>query len=252
MSNELREHLIKERKPTGDFERENRYIVFKRKYLAYLPMQLQHRMKSAVEEALSLLPKLECLVIESDWPEYEPTWAAIEARMTGAAPQPPALGGEVEVVHQYLSKGYFQSWQPLSAEEVDVAKQEGFEVRELIDRAHLDPLQAEIERWKAISAVQKDRMDVALELAKEHREERDQLKADLAERWEQIAELNSEAVQLKARNAELVGAAQGLVCSGYLSVLPDEMQRRFKSCVQAALSDSLRAALSKPDASEQA
>jgi len=24
---------------------------------------------------------LECVVIESDWPEYEPTWAAIAARM---------------------------------------------------------------------------------------------------------------------------------------------------------------------------
>lgn len=24
---------------------------------------------------------LECLVIEKDWPEYEPTWAAIQARM---------------------------------------------------------------------------------------------------------------------------------------------------------------------------
>lgn len=26
---------------------------------------------------------LECVVVESDWPEYEPTWAAIEKRMDG-------------------------------------------------------------------------------------------------------------------------------------------------------------------------
>lgn len=34
---------------------------------------------------------LECLVIESDWPEYEPTWAAIQRRMEGR-PVPPSLG----------------------------------------------------------------------------------------------------------------------------------------------------------------
>lgn len=27
-------------------------------------------------------PPLMCVVVESDWPEYEPTWAAIESRMT--------------------------------------------------------------------------------------------------------------------------------------------------------------------------
>lgn len=26
-------------------------------------------------------PALQCVVIESDWPEYEPTWAAIERRV---------------------------------------------------------------------------------------------------------------------------------------------------------------------------
>ena len=26
---------------------------------------------------------LDCVVVESDWPEYEPTWRAIEARVTG-------------------------------------------------------------------------------------------------------------------------------------------------------------------------
>lgn len=26
-------------------------------------------------------PPLECVVVEKDWPEYEPTWAAIAARM---------------------------------------------------------------------------------------------------------------------------------------------------------------------------
>jgi len=33
------------------------------------------------------------LVIESDWPEYEPAWRMIEARVNGTE-QPPAAGGE--------------------------------------------------------------------------------------------------------------------------------------------------------------
>jgi hypothetical protein len=67
-------------------ERENRYVVVKRKdILRYL---------SAVEEKqLGLLVEkidegrkqdnrcvLQCVVVESDWPEYEPTWNAVEKR----------------------------------------------------------------------------------------------------------------------------------------------------------------------------
>lgn len=66
-----------------EFERENRYIVLKRKHLGQLPDELQIRLKPALEDAASLLPKLDYVVVESDWPEYEPTWAAIEARVTG-------------------------------------------------------------------------------------------------------------------------------------------------------------------------
>jgi hypothetical protein len=33
-------------------------------------------------------PPFKGLIVESDWPEYEPTWRAIEARVTGAQAQP--------------------------------------------------------------------------------------------------------------------------------------------------------------------
>ena len=33
-------------------------------------------------------PRLDCVVVEVDWPEYEPTWEAIEARITGVQPAP--------------------------------------------------------------------------------------------------------------------------------------------------------------------
>lgn len=66
------------------FEREDRYIVIKRKHLARLPAELQIRLKQALEDATAFLDKIEGLVVESDWPEYEPTWQAIEARVTGS------------------------------------------------------------------------------------------------------------------------------------------------------------------------
>jgi hypothetical protein len=72
------------------FKRENRYLIFKRKDVraALTPLEqdileriafkvLNHRVAEGKDS-------LRCVVVERDWPEYEPTWAAIEKRMTGA------------------------------------------------------------------------------------------------------------------------------------------------------------------------
>lgn len=74
----------------NEFMREDRYIVFK------ISDVVEHL---TTTEALHLArlyeiqrvgrkevgkPELECVVVEKDWPEYEPTWRAIEARTTGA------------------------------------------------------------------------------------------------------------------------------------------------------------------------
>jgi hypothetical protein len=81
------------------FQREDRYIVIKRTdaYKALTAHQLMDL--STIGEAViahrraNQKPDLVCLVIESDWPEYEPTWKAIEERMS--LPEAPApLGGE--------------------------------------------------------------------------------------------------------------------------------------------------------------
>ena len=80
-----------------EFEREERYIVFKlsdveehftpgeRQQLARL-VEVQRVGRSEAGK-----PPLECVVVEADWPEYEPTWKAIEARMTGAQPAQKAV-----------------------------------------------------------------------------------------------------------------------------------------------------------------
>lgn len=70
-----------------DFEREFRYLVLKfidvNKYLTETEkeMLLAITKKVAKGRADECKMPLECVVVESDWPEYEPTWAAIEARM---------------------------------------------------------------------------------------------------------------------------------------------------------------------------
>ncbi|HDS0956525.1 TPA: hypothetical protein QDZ28_000158 [Pseudomonas putida] len=73
----------------ASFEREDRYIVIKRSDLANVPANYRSALVDPIYPLLAHLPSRECLVIESDWPEYEPAWAAIERRVTGApAPQP--------------------------------------------------------------------------------------------------------------------------------------------------------------------
>ena len=80
-----------------EFKREERYVVFKlsdvERYLtdadrAYLAM-----MKNEIDAGRDCAnkPPFKGLIVESDWPEYEPTWQAIEARVTGAQPAQKAV-----------------------------------------------------------------------------------------------------------------------------------------------------------------
>jgi len=70
------------------FERENRYVVLKIKDInKYLPYKLEKQLESimfqiALGRAKDDKYALDCVVVENDWPEYEPTWKAIEERMT--------------------------------------------------------------------------------------------------------------------------------------------------------------------------
>ena len=70
------------------FMREDRYIVIKRSDLDRLPGLQRHLFSQESRRAHEQMfaagaPARQLLVIESDWPEYEPAWAAIEARVTG-------------------------------------------------------------------------------------------------------------------------------------------------------------------------
>lgn len=82
---------------TAQFQREDRYIVVKLKHLraaqaGAFPDNKIHGLLNYLS-ATGVEPVKDALVIEADWPEYEPAWRMIERRVTGH--QPPALGGEV-------------------------------------------------------------------------------------------------------------------------------------------------------------
>ncbi len=81
----------------GEFQREDRYIVIKRKDLERLPVGMRGSFSMVLNYIAPNLPKREYLVVESDWPEYEPTWAAIQARLTGQGAQ---AGDDQDQVHQ--------------------------------------------------------------------------------------------------------------------------------------------------------
>lgn len=82
---------------TNEFIREERYIVFKISdvvehltttealHLARL-YEIQRVGRKEAGKA-----ELECVVVEKDWPEYEPTWRAIEARVMGTQNVPKAV-----------------------------------------------------------------------------------------------------------------------------------------------------------------
>lgn len=74
---------------TDHFEREDRYLVLKRKDIerSLTPTERNILCELTGKIYLDRLEEgrggLRCVVVESDWPEYESTWSAIQARVEG-------------------------------------------------------------------------------------------------------------------------------------------------------------------------
>lgn len=79
------------KKQMSEFKREPRYLVLKIKdALAYLSSGELDQLnkigeKIAAGRAAGGKAPFGAVVVEQDWPEFEPTWAAIETRMTANA-----------------------------------------------------------------------------------------------------------------------------------------------------------------------
>lgn len=72
-------------------KRETRYVVLKQTDIARLTTELQAMLAFVCDKINSDRtskgkPPLIAAVVEHDWPEYEPTWKAIEARVDGETP----------------------------------------------------------------------------------------------------------------------------------------------------------------------
>lgn len=77
----------------SSFQKENRYIVLKRKDLESLSPHTLAVLNSVLELVQHDLnsagaPKREYVVVESDWIEYDVVWNMIQARMEKKAPPP--------------------------------------------------------------------------------------------------------------------------------------------------------------------
>lgn len=71
-----------------DFIREDRYLVLKRRDIRNSLTDLEYQILCEItlkvehyREKFRQKQPLQCVVVEHDWPEYEPTWQAIEDRM---------------------------------------------------------------------------------------------------------------------------------------------------------------------------
>ena len=91
---------------SNEFKREERYIVFKVSDVEehFTPGEKQQLARLVEVQRVGReetgKPLLRCVVVESDWPEYEPTWQAIEARVTGAQPAPSLTSGDVSLISE--------------------------------------------------------------------------------------------------------------------------------------------------------
>lgn len=90
----------------GGFQREDRYMVIKRKDLALLSPTDRDLALTLMGELSTIMetwstPKRQYVVVEDNWPEFEPTWAAIQARVEGraAVATQPAESAPVEAMN---------------------------------------------------------------------------------------------------------------------------------------------------------
>ena len=81
-------------------EREDRYLVFKRKDIEELFTEEAkaelRTLASAMYQARSIAgkSKLNCVIVEDDWPEYEEVWDMIEKRVNGGGTTRVSINGK--------------------------------------------------------------------------------------------------------------------------------------------------------------
>lgn len=142
---------------TDEFKREERYIVFKVSDLGNSLKGDDIRVLAreyAKYRQSKWKPPLECLVVESDWPEYEPTWKAIAARMTGRAIEAEVLQAQEPVAmddttYSMLHLSAPQPPAPCPKCENDARRSEYWKAEHLAGNAVITELQAKVAEQSA-------------------------------------------------------------------------------------------------------
>lgn len=127
-----------ENKPAAPFQREDRYIVIKRSDVdTFWRDDVREQFMSALErlnEHHVRTPQRQFLVIESDWPEYEPAWQMIEQRVNGVAGRLPEVVAVINEEGEHFKETVVKHRPGIDRLPVGT---------ELVDRDHVKRLQAE-------------------------------------------------------------------------------------------------------------
>ena len=123
------------------FEREDRYYVFKISDIEATGMSDIFPLLDTVKMITDLnresrnKKKLDCVVVESDWPEYEPVWKSIENRTTRNAKSE-------DVAFAWRRKGTDDEWKVC------------FDMKQIPDNGIIDQLDTEFRfmRWSDLKA----------------------------------------------------------------------------------------------------
>lgn len=167
-------------KEQNQFKRESRYLVIKYGDLEKLynePKTYGPTFGHALALVRPHLPKREFLVIESDWPEYEPTWRAIEARVTGQPTEQDKAQGVVELPDPvaWIKPDVAET---LTANECCYAFGSQNPKGDLIPLVRLDTVQPLFDRVQGDKARLEGMVTEGLQLAYDLRKERDEARAE--------------------------------------------------------------------------
>lgn len=166
-----------------EFKRENRYIVVKR---SHLERGQETRLMAFLDGVLRVEP-VECVVVEHDWPEYEPVWQMLEARVTGAGADPvPPVGGAAQVLNEAEAAIRTIIGFEFQDGELQTVNADDLLAVYLAGRTHVTRLQAEVERLgKRVEE------EVATAISNELKSERDvlTLQAELTKARDRVYDL---------------------------------------------------------------
>nr|WP_314872109.1 hypothetical protein [uncultured Pseudomonas sp.] len=156
------------------FQREERYVVIKISKMHPHPKFREKHLRSLKRENEDAL--VDCIVVERDWPEFEPTWAAIEARVTGK----PAEQHQGEPVWYMIESGL----SVMHAKAKALSEQNGWDTSAYSIPLHTNADPAEVER------VERERAE-QWRLRRDAEADRDTKAAVIAELRAQLAEVHA-------------------------------------------------------------